>query len=299
MSVRDGDSSTDTQVGKRLRIRRVGRGKPCLIVMTGTFPGETYVLEPGSELSIGRAAGNDIRLCYGDVSRVQARIKVSGSGKVELTDLGSTNGTFVNGRRQNFRALREGDKIQIGDATVFRFAFYDEVDREFQERLFGVSFLDRETSTLNRDRLTAWLDTVDEQATETTPYSLAVLSVDGFDVLVGLLGYAVRDYFLRELSWIIRRSVSGEAALFRLDDESFATVLPSLGPEAALDAAERIRRAVEEARLTYRGDVMRFSLAIGVATSNESLRNPEDVLSEAQRLSAAASGAGGNRVQAA
>ena len=295
----DGDS-TDTQSG-RIRIRRVGKGKACLTMLHGAFPGETYVLEPNSELTVGRGAGNDIRLRYGDVSRVQARIKVSGSGKVEMIDLGSTNGTFVNGRRQLFRALREGDKIQFGEKTIFRFGFYDELDQDFQERLFGASILDKETSTLSRDHLKAVLSEEFEAARkEGRDLSVIAMGVDGFEVLVDLLGYAVRDYFLRELSWVIRKSVAGEAALHRLGASSFATLLPGTGLEAAREAAERIRKAVSAARLTYRGDVMRFSLALGAACLvGDRPDSPEELLGVAEERVRLASEAGGDRVETA
>lgn len=295
----DGDS-TDAQ-GGRIRIRRIGRGKPCLIMIAGAFPGETYVLEPGSELTIGRAPGNDIRLCYTDVSRVQARVKVSGSGKVEMIDLGSTNGTFVNGRRQLYRALREGDKIQFGEKSVFRFAFYDELDQEFQQRLFGCPVLDKETSTLSRQRLETLLPGA-FSANQEADRDLCVIAmtVDGFELLVDLLGYAVRDYFLRELSWVIRRSVAGEAALFRLGPKAFAALLEGVSPEQATELAERMRRAVARARLTYRGDVMQFSLALGLAALRaDRPSGPEDLLRMAEERCRLAESAGGDRIQAA
>ena len=295
----DGDS-TDTQSG-RIRIRRVGKGKPCLIMLTGAFPGETYVLEAGSELTVGRTSGNDIRLRYSDVSRVQARIKVSSSGKAEMIDLGSTNGTFVNGRRQLFRALREGDKIQFGEKTVFRFGFYDELDRDFQERLFGASILDTETSTLSRDRLKSVLEGEFTRARdEGSDLSVITMAVDGFELLVDLLGYAVRDYFLRELSWVIRKSVAGEAALYRLGESSFATLLSSLGLPEALEAAERIRKAVAAARLTYRGDVMRFSLALGAGSLRQDEPSSASKLLEICEERVKRAGlAGGDRVETA
>ncbi len=295
----DGDA-TDTQSG-RIRIRRVGKGKPCLIMLTGAFPGETFVLEPNSELTVGRAPGNTIRLRYGDVSRVQARVKVSASGKVEMTDLGSTNGTYVNGRKQLFRALREGDKIQFGEKTVFRFAFYDELDRDFQERLFGASVLDKETSTLSRDHLKAVLsEQFDEARAQGSDFSVVGMAIDGFEVLVDLLGYAVRDYFLRELSWIMRHAVAGEATLFRLGDSSFATLLPGMDLEAASEAAERIRNAIASSRLTYRGDNMRFSLALGAASLlADEPDSPEQLLGICEDRVLRAGEAGGDRVQTA
>ena len=131
----DGDSTESR--GGSVRIRPIGTGRACLIRMNGTFPGETYLIEPGAELVVGRGAGNDMRLPFPDISRLHARLKCSKSGKVELADLGSTNGTFVNGQKRLYRVLREGDKVQFGETSLFRFAFHDEVDEQFQSRLIG------------------------------------------------------------------------------------------------------------------------------------------------------------------
>lgn len=291
----DGDR-TDTQGGS-VRIRPVGQGRPCLIMMTGAFPGETYLIEPGAELTIGRGAGNDIRLPYGDVSRVHARMKCSASGKVEVIDLGSTNGTFVNGRRQLYRVLREGDKIQFGEGTVFRFAFHDELDEEFQRRLFGVLFLDRTTSCLTRERL---LSVLEEDLAGEAPVAVVVMGIDGFPLLEELLGHAVRDYLLRELTWVIRKSFAGEGTLYRVGLDTFATVFKGLSRDEALATAERIRRVVSSSRLTYQGDQMVFSLGIGVACRElGGCMDASDLLALGEERGQRARHAGGDRVEAA
>lgn len=258
----DGDS---TATGKGpTRVRPVGAGRACLIRLTGAFPGETFLVEPGQELTIGRGSGNDIRLPFTDVSRVHARLTCGKSGKVEMMDMGSTNGTFINGQRRLYRMLRDGDKIQFGETTLFRFAFHDEVDEEFQTRLFGAPFLDRPSNTLTRERLVDALALAHEQASaDGADLAVLVMEFDGFELIEQLLGVAVRDYFLRELCWRIRKAEAGEAALFRVGTDSFATILPGASPDQALGVAERVRAAVGNARLPHRGDEMAFSLGVG------------------------------------
>jgi two-component system cell cycle response regulator len=294
----DGDS-TETQSG-RLRIRPRGESRACLIQMVGPFPGETIALERGKEITVGRAPGCDIRLPFGDVSRVHAKAKCSASGKVEIIDLGSTNGSYVNGRKQLYRVLREGDKIQFGEKTLFRFAFLDEVDEEFQTRLFGAPFLDRITSTQNRVRLEATLQEAWSRP-DSAQQDLVVLvmGIDGFDLIADLLGIAVRDYFLRELSWIVRRSLAGEATLFRAGDERFATVFTGVPRDTVLAVAERLRMAVSVNRLTHQGDEMAFSLAVGACSRlSDAPGSPEEMLAIAESRCRHAAEAGGNRVQA-
>lgn len=295
----DGDS-TDTQAG-RIRIRPRGESRACLIQMIGPFPGETIALERGKEITVGRAPGCDIRLPFGDISRVHAKAKCSASGKVEIIDLGSTNGTYVNGRRQLYRVLREGDKIQFGERSLFRFAFLDEVDDEFQTRLFGAPFLDPTTNTQNRGRLEATLrDAWARQESEGQDLVVLVMGIDGFDLIADLLGLAVRDYFLRELTWIVRRTLAGEATLFRAGTERFATLFRGVPREAVLQVAERLRMAVAVHRLTHQGDEMAFSLAVGVASRlSDRPGTPDEMLGIAESRCRQAGEAGGNRVEAA
>ena len=68
-------------------------------------------------LSIGRSPENDIVIEDRRISRRHAEVRLR-LGRHTLYDLGSTNGTFVNGKRVNEIALSEGDRITLGAATL-------------------------------------------------------------------------------------------------------------------------------------------------------------------------------------
>src|SRR5689334_24508381 len=68
-------------------------------------------------LTIGRALDNDIRLNSTQVSRYHCRIERGPEG-VWLTDLGSANGTQVNGVRVDRRRLAPGDRLQVGGVRI-------------------------------------------------------------------------------------------------------------------------------------------------------------------------------------
>ena len=71
-----------------------------------------------SELSIGRVQGNDLLLPKGNVSKQHAKLLFR-EGKFIVTDLNSTNGTYVNRRRiQQATVVAEGDRIYIGDFVL-------------------------------------------------------------------------------------------------------------------------------------------------------------------------------------
>ena len=86
--------------------------------------GETHPLI-AEETSIGRVAKNDLQLVDGSISRYHARI-VRQQGQFVIVDLGSANGTFVNGvSATNPILLSEGDHIQIGN---LKFLFADSTE---------------------------------------------------------------------------------------------------------------------------------------------------------------------------
>src|SRR5271166_4486958 len=71
-----------------------------------------------NEINVGRVQGNDLMLPKGNVSKHHARLLYR-DGRFIVTDLKSTNGTYVNGRKiAQATIVREGDKIYIGDFVI-------------------------------------------------------------------------------------------------------------------------------------------------------------------------------------
>jgi pSer/pThr/pTyr-binding forkhead associated (FHA) protein len=68
---------------------------------------------PGNIKTIGRSTGADFIVEAPLVSRVHCRI-TAGASELEVMDLESTNGTFVNGERIDKRTLKSGDRLGVG-----------------------------------------------------------------------------------------------------------------------------------------------------------------------------------------
>jgi pSer/pThr/pTyr-binding forkhead associated (FHA) protein len=75
---------------------------------------QTFRILPGNARTVGRATGADFIVDAALVSRVHCRITALPSGELEVKDLESTNGTFVNGHRVDQARLSPGDRIQVG-----------------------------------------------------------------------------------------------------------------------------------------------------------------------------------------
>lgn len=84
-------------------------------VTAGPQTGESYPLDSFHGTIIGRNPANNIYLHDRSVSRSHCQIRVDeGTGRCHIEDLGSTNGTFVNGERVTEQPLKEGDLVQLG-----------------------------------------------------------------------------------------------------------------------------------------------------------------------------------------
>lgn len=90
------------------------------VVRSGPVPGTVFPLE-GEQLIIGRDPANAIVINDPEVSRRHARLTLQG-GRYVLEDLGSTNGTFVNGRRLTGPyVLKTGDVVSLGETITLVF----------------------------------------------------------------------------------------------------------------------------------------------------------------------------------
>ncbi len=76
--------------------------------------GLTFRLLPGTLKTMGRAPRADFVVDAALVSRVHCRFTLNETNELELEDLGSTNGTFVNGRKVRRTQLSDGDKLTVG-----------------------------------------------------------------------------------------------------------------------------------------------------------------------------------------
>jgi len=85
--------------------------------ISGKYQGGEFPLRPHREIIIGRSSDLDMVLVEDMVSRKHAKITTD-EQTVTIQDLGSTNGTFVNGEKVRKADLKDGDRILIGTSII-------------------------------------------------------------------------------------------------------------------------------------------------------------------------------------
>jgi len=244
---------------------QIGESHAYLTVLTGTMAGHMYKIPEGYSV-IGRTQAAQLRIAEEGVSRRHASVRREGNA-VFVDDLGSVNGTYVNGERlAGARGLEEGDKIQIGPVTVLRFAHHDEIDERFHQRMVASALRDPLTRLFNKryllDRLDGELRFADRHG---TALSLLMIDFDHFKELNDLHGHLAGDAALAHLAAVLQRAVRNEDIVARFGGEEFVIVLRAIELEPAVALGERLRRLVEATVIRYRGLELRATISIGVA----------------------------------
>ena len=135
-----------------------------LVVTAASTPvtvGRSFKIS-SEESIVGRSPEAQVRLMEEGVSRKHARILRSAEGKFELSDLGSTNGTYLNGTRLAAPGrLDEGDRVQLGGQCSLRFTFKEssDGDENLREALAAAHVA---TFSLDlRNKIIGWNETVE------------------------------------------------------------------------------------------------------------------------------------------
>jgi hypothetical protein len=116
--------------------------------ISGKYQGGEYALAEGQEIVIGRSSELDMVLVEEMVSRKHARIALA-DGVISIADLGSTNGTFVNGEKVDQGTLKEGDRVLIGTNILKVIALGKDQQLDLKAATSG-RVTARQRATLNR-----------------------------------------------------------------------------------------------------------------------------------------------------
>jgi two-component system cell cycle response regulator len=216
------------------------------------------------EVVLGRDAACEVPLAADDVSRRHARVVPDGDGHV-VVDLGSTNGTWVNGREIEAHRLSGGDRIRVGSFVATYVAAGDAAGRHLEE-LARLARRDPLTGLPNRRALEEELSRAVARAVRAaSPLAAIVLDVDRFKQVNDTHGHAAGDGVLAAVAARAAGALRAGDLLARIGGEEFAVVLAGADLAAAAEAAERIRAAVAAAPLGAEERALAVTVSLGCA----------------------------------
>jgi len=267
-----------------------------LIVIAGNSVGEMYQIRK-EEIRIGRDRSSDIIVTDVGISRAHARIGQKPEGDLFIEDLGSTNGTFVNGEQVKDRTLKDGDRIQLGRTTILKFSLSDDLEEGFQRRMFDSAVRDGLTRIYNRQYFEERLASEFSYAyRHFIPLGVLMMDLDHFKNVNDTYGHPVGDVVLRSVAATIQRIIRTEDMLARYGGEEFVILARNTDAPGALILAERIRSAVQEQAVPIAGGVVRITISVGTSTlENRNVGKPEELIAAADEALYHAKRLGRNR----
>jgi diguanylate cyclase (GGDEF)-like protein len=273
--------------------------KAYILFLSGPLQGKLYELEHG-RTSIGRADDVNIPINDSRVSRYHFQINVT-PGEAILEDLGSTNGTYVNGHKAQSHKLQSGDKIQISSSTIIKFAFGDAGERMFHDEIYNLANFDAATGIYNKQFFKKRFEEEFAFAKRTPKgMSLLMCDIDFFKKVNDTHGHMAGDFVLNHVAQIIKKTIRDEDVLARYGGEEFVVILREIGEEGAYKLAERIRESISITPVEFEGSNILVTLSIGVASlEDETIESPKALIATADEMLYSSKENGRNRTTSA
>lgn len=238
--------------------------RPCLVMIKGDFIGEVYELDADVTM-MGRSDEVDLTVSDVSISRRHAMVVKRVEGFF-VSDLGSTNGTFVNKELVNSaRRLSEGDKLTLGSVT-FKFTFQDEDDTEYHQLLRNMAIKDGLTRIYNKRYFLESLEKEYEfNSRNGAGLSIVMFDIDHFKLINDTHGHPAGDAILKELTRLVETEARGYDLFARYGGEEFVFLMRGAPLEAAVGFAERVRNSVENHKFVYEGVEIKVTTSLGVS----------------------------------
>jgi diguanylate cyclase (GGDEF)-like protein len=274
------------------------RDRAVLLRMDGVGAGQVVSVTQ-TPFSMGRHPTNELPIDDDSISRFHARFILE-NGEYWVEDLGSRNGTFIQGKRITRTIINDDDWVQLGARVSFRFALTDSRQEGLLRRLYESSTRDALTGAYNRrhfeDRLRAEIAFAVRHATDC---GLLLMDLDHFKRVNDTHGHPAGDEVLRHLAAIAGRTLRTEDVFARFGGEEFAVILRGASTRGAGRLAERLREALAQQHARHEGTDIPATLSVGCAALSCCTKpTPEELVAVADRRLYRAKQTGRNRVVA-
>jgi diguanylate cyclase (GGDEF)-like protein len=267
---------------------------PSLAVILGPDVGARIVLH--GSIETGRDPSCELPLHDENVSWRHARVEDRGCDEWAIVDLGSTNGTILNGQPCSGAILKPGDRIFIGKTVIEmqRDAVRDAQAVELERLLL----IDDLSGLWVRRRFDSQLESsVAAVLAGTVPtLSVVVMDMDGVKAINDTHGHAFGAYVIGETGHVLGRVIGSRGFATRFGGDEFAAAFPALPKEGAVQVAEEMRAAVNAHVYEHKSIRLRPGLSCGVAAIPGDATDAKTLFQAADDAMYRAKRAGKNRV---
>ncbi len=276
---------------------------PVVTMIEGEEASRAWILGEKS-MVFGRDLVCDIALADAEASRRHARLQWMNASTPEeppevwLEDLGSTNGSWVNGQRvEEPVRIHERDKLLIG-STLFGYSLGIEEAVAAQRRLVQRATTDPLTAMNNAEVFERALRREFERARRyTRPLSLVYMNLDHLSRVNETHGERIGDLVLRQVGRILRDNLRLCDMSARISGDEFSIILPETSLEGALIVSERIRQAVADFPMMLGADSITVTSSMGVATIDGTFSHADAFVGAASQATYLAKEQGRNRTE--
>jgi diguanylate cyclase (GGDEF)-like protein len=275
------------------------RRLPVLIVLRGAQIGRRYLLNEQG-LVIGRRAGKAGVVISGDpeISAAHCRIHYDPMrATYALDDVGSTNGTRINGTPVTRRTdLGDGDKILLGQ-TILKFTFHDVVEAEFHREVDRMINIDELTGlVVLRVFEVRFRQALAACAAAGQPLGVLMMDMDGLKRINDTHGHHVGARTIAQVGRLLGTLLAPDGLVTRFGGDEFTAFTPGRDREATRELGETIRRALGVNPICCDDVTVRPTLSIGVAAFPEDGASPEKLTRRADEALYRAKAAGRDMV---
>ncbi len=272
------DTSEKTRVTDSIAIKPAESEQDVLVQIYPPGPnmGRKYLLT-GRFITLGRDPSSDIMVGSDSVSRRHARLS-SERGRRLITDLQSTNGSYVNDQPIISEVLSNGDQVKIGD-TIFKYLVGSDVETAYHEEIYKMTIIDGLTQAFNKRYFLEALEREMSRAQRYgRPLSILMFDIDHFKSVNDNHGHLAGDHVLQALGRLISTRARREEIFARYGGEEFMILLPETPKDGAMELAEQLRKRVASYTFVFEGEEIPITVSIGVATvSTEDISDTEFV----------------------
>ncbi len=278
--IKDSEESVDTL--DLQTINPDARIMPYIVVLAGDSVGRVVRLDRNHAMVAGRTRRCDIYFNCENISREHVRFDIDAKGVVVLTDLESTNGTLVNGKKIDSLTLRDGDRICMGN-VILRFSLKDDLDFDLQQELYNKATRDPLTNAYNKRFFLDYLkkEFAHHQRYE-KPMSVVFFDLDDFKRLNDTYGHLTGDLVLKSLAREIGEVLREEDIFARFGGEEFVALFRNTDGDRAAVIADKLLEVVRRMEFATPLEAFKVTATAGIATLvGTNFENAETLLKHA------------------